>query len=257
MDAATQRIHYYKNGVANGYSDIPNDFTLIYPSLWYVSQYTANFGSTGFTHAPPEGHLSLCTANLPDPTILKSSTVADLVTRVGTGANTSVAGLEFGPDFVNIKDRDNLNSWMLFDTARGATNWISTDTTSVEYVGWLSSLAAFNSDGYDLSTAAGLNGSGSNFLDLCLKAGVDQGFEIVTYAGQNNAQTLAHSLGKTPTFMIFKNLTTDSYWAVYHKALGVTQGLYLNYTGAAFAASSLWNNTEPNSTHFKIGRAHV
>ena len=147
LDAATPRIHYYKNGVANGYSDIPNDFTLIYPSLWYVSQYTANFGSTGFTHAPPEGHLSLCTANLPDPTILKSSTVADLVMRVGTGANTSVAGLEFGPDFVNVKDRDNLNSWMLFDTARGATNWISTDTTSVEYVGWLSSLAAFNSDG--------------------------------------------------------------------------------------------------------------
>ena len=67
------------------------------------------------------------------------------------------------------------------------------------------------------------------------------------------AQTLAHSLGKTPTFMIFKNLTTDSYWAVYHKALGVTQGLYLNYTGAAFAASSLWNDTEPNSTHFTVG----
>lgn len=219
---------------------------------------TFNFGATGFTYTPPSGHLSLCAANLPDPDILRSSTVADIVLREGTGATAGVSSLEFTPDLVNIKDRDTAHQWMLFDSVRGATKYLNTNGTNAEGTN-AETLKSFDSAGYTLGNATWVNQSGDSFLDLCLKAGPESGFEIVTYTGNGVAgRQIAHNLGKAPTFMMVKNLTTGGApmsWVTYHAALGATKAVFVDLTSAAVTGTAYWNDTEPTSTAFTLGNA--
>ena len=211
---------------------------------------TARFGATGFTYAPPDGLLPLCAANLPDPAILRSSTVADIVLREGTGAAANVASLEFQPDFVNIKDRDTTHQWMLFDSVRGAAKYLNTNGTNPEGAD-AETLKSFNAAGYTLGSTTWMNQSGDSFLDLCLKAGVGQGFEIVAYAGTGVARTVAHNLGKAPTFMLVKRLTNGGgNWLVYHTALGDGKYLVLNGAGAVGTGSYV---DQPTSMTFRVG----
>ncbi len=362
---------------------------------------TIQFGATGFTYTPPDSFKSLCTANLPDPTILKSSTVADLVPRVGaavtaatnqllnssntqsqpqyssagvsnltdgtngsyadgwynhpgtasnswaimippvpfamnkytiehynwgggtqnshnvtgwrlSGSNdgvewteldfirgesntndvstyyfenttvysryklndfTSVTGgviigemrgydtnivtkiltpdMEGGPDFVNMKGRDFVDAWGMFDTTQGDNKYLRTSSTGAQNT--LIDGFAFTPTGYELGTYNFTNKGGANFLDLCLAAGVDQGFEIVTWTGESTvAKNIPHNLGKAPTFIIVKNLSDTKNWTIYHAALGATMGMTFT-TAAASLQSNWWNNTEPTATQFTVG----
>lgn len=213
----------------------------------------ANFGATGFIYTPPEGGLPLCSANLPEPAILRSNAVADVVLREGTGAEASVTSLEFRPDFVSIKDRDNSRDWALFDSERGVTKYLSTNAPDAETTD-ANSLTTRASTGYTLGTSSLVNHSGASFLDLCLKAGVEQGFEVLTYAGDGvTGRQITHSLGKAPTFMIVKNVSLGATgWVIYHAALGATKHLVFE-TSAAITAAYTWNDTEPTSTTFTLG----
>lgn len=52
----------------------------------YDGEQTVNFGDTGFAYTPPEGFEPLCTANLPEPTIVNPATGNDVVLYDGTGS---------------------------------------------------------------------------------------------------------------------------------------------------------------------------
>ncbi|MEF2230876.1 MAG: hypothetical protein V3571_08105 [Pseudodesulfovibrio sp.] len=211
---------------------------------------TYDFGASGYT--PTAGYATLCAANLPEPIVLRSSTVADIVLREGTGAEASVTSLEFAPDWLLVKDRDAALNWILGDTKRGATHYLSINTTTVDNTA-AQTFKALNADGYTLGTDVWLNTAGDSFLDLCLKAGADQGFAIVTYTGTGAARTVPHTLGKAPTFMVVKALNSPQNWLVYHVALGAAKRLALNLADAAATSSAPWNNTEPTSTEFTVG----
>ncbi len=233
-------------------------FTTVGPFyLEYTSadggELTANFGATGFDYTPEADFLPLNTTNLPDPTILKSSTVADLVMRVGTGADSDITDLDMAtPDLLLGKSRDSAYVWGLFDTERGDQNALYTNNTQEAFT-YPGTAASFLPNGYRWGSDVSFNRLNDNFLDLCLKAGVDQGFEIVTYTGDGVAgRTVAHSLGKAPTFMTVKRLNnTSGNWYVYHAALGATYKLTL--TTAAASLSTIWDSTEPTSTEFTLG----
>jgi hypothetical protein len=251
MRPETGKWSYKKDGVEQLYdADVSGPFN---PTLT-VGIY--DFGASGYT--PTAGYKTLCAANLPDPTILRSSTVADIVLREGTGATASVSSLEFQPDLVNIKDRDTAHRWMLFDSVRGATKYLSTNGTNADST-IAETLKSFDAAGYTLGNITWVNQSGDSFLDLCLKAGPESGFEIVTYTGNGVAgRQIAHSLGKAPTFMMVKNLTTGGApmsWVTYHAALGATKAVFVDLTAAAAAITTYWNETEPTSTAFTLGNA--
>jgi hypothetical protein len=216
---------------------------------------TMNFGATGFTYTPPSGFLPLSSANLPDPAIMRSSSGADIVLRDGVQPSTSTISLPDmagGPDFIAGKDRDFAYPWIVMDTEQGSgqamffdsTSGASLDTGRYTFTG---------ADGYDVGSNTEVAATGDSFIDLCLKAGVDQGFEIVTYTGTGVARTVAHNLGKAPTFMIVKRIDAAAWWIVYHVALGATKGLVLQRTDPAATSSGLWNNTEPTSSVFTVG----
>ena len=92
-------------------------------------------------------------------------------------------------------------------------------------------------------------------------------FDVVTYEGDSDSliaghfQTVSHGLGSAPGMIIIKGLndiTTPGgskfYWNVYHKELGAGKYVRLDETIAARTDTAAFNDTEPTSTEFTVGR---
>ena len=81
-----------------------------------------NYGQRPFTYTPPTGYKSMCSANLPDPTINFPDEHFDTVLYTGngnaTGSQTNV--LEFQPDWLWSKPRTAAYVHLFYDSVRGA-----------------------------------------------------------------------------------------------------------------------------------------
>jgi hypothetical protein len=79
-------------------------------------------------------------------------------------------------------------------------------------------------------------------------------FDVVTYSGTSSAQSIAHSLGVAPKFMIVKCRNATSSWQVYHHYLGNQAAMFLDQTSTGVRNDNTrWNSTSPTSTHFTVG----
>ena len=165
-----------------------------------------------------------------------------------------------------IKERNNAanggspyNHW-LYDTVRGASSELSTNTTSAaaSYAG----ISSFNSTGFtalntgDLRHTCGPAVAGQLFASWTFRK-QPKFFDVVTYTGNGTSQTINHNLGSKPGFIIVKNASFAANWITYHQSLGATQGVVLNSTAAAATNSGYWNNTEPTSTQFTVGSSSL
>jgi len=102
-------------------------------------------------------------------------------------------------------------------------------------------------------------GGAGNYVAWCWGVSAATGFDIVSYTGNGAAsQTISHSLGAAPQFMIVKQYSgagTNDYF-VYHSASSASpQNDYynLNLVSQAVTSSSAWNNTAPTSANFTVG----
>jgi hypothetical protein len=226
------------------------------PYFGYNSNWTVNFGQRPFTYTPPAGFKSLCTTNLPTPTI--GATVAtaankyfDATLYTGTGATLSVTNAGgFQPDFVWLKSRSAVTNHQLFDAVRGATKVLTTSVLTEAEQTAANTLTSFNSSGFTIGTNTAINTSSSTYVGWQWKAGSSTvtnttgtisaqvcanpttGFSIITYAGNStDFQTVGHGLGITPQMVIVKGRTSTNYWPVWHTSLpSFTYNLYLNTT---------------------------
>ena len=201
----------------------------------------------------------------------------------GTGSELSVtndanAG-DFKPDWIWIKQRNATTNHGMFDSTRGVTKNLKTDTTDAESTE-AQSVKTFNTDGFTLGTSGDYNGSSDTHVAWQWKAnggttttnsaganGADHesvyqandtaGFSIVTYTSDNQSgdTVIKHGLSTAPTFMIHKARNADStIWWVYHKDLGNSGYVHLESTNANQTGSSnVWRNTAPTSSVFKVG----
>ena len=146
QNLATSQTTFANGDICGFASDIPNgtlafykNGTLVYTitginsSFDWMPSFSAygtsagfylNFGQRAFAHTPPTGHQALCSANLPDPTILLPNKHFDTVLYTGdgnaTGSQSNV--LEFQPDWLWTKSRNAAYNHMLYDAVRGAGN---------------------------------------------------------------------------------------------------------------------------------------
>ena len=175
-------------------------------------------------------------------TIDKSSLHFNTLLYTDNGANRTLTGVGFQPDFVWIKTRNHANSHNLFDSVRGANKTIRSNLDNAE-VTTTDTLTAFTSDGFSLGVDAsgyGVNYDNKNEVAWNWKAGTTSGlsggtitpssysfnatagFSIIKYTGNgSSSQTVPHGLGKAPKMILFKDTTNAStYWGVYHKEIG-------------------------------------
>jgi hypothetical protein len=155
LDMTGYTLTFYKNGVSQGtaFSSTQISPYILVPMFYgYPSgnSTSVNFGQYAFTYAPPSGYKSLCTTNLPTPTIQQGNLLMDATLYTGNDtAGTSITNAAgFKPDLVWSKVRSGAGDHGLWDSVRGASNRLVSNSTSAE--GSVSGVTAFNSNGFTL-----------------------------------------------------------------------------------------------------------
>jgi hypothetical protein len=191
-------------------------------------------------------------------TINKPSEYFNTKLYAGTGATQSITGVNFQPDLVWIKNRQDTYNNHLFDVIRGVEKEIRTDDTTAEST-MSGSLTSFDSDGFTLGSIGNTNFNGNNHVAwnwLANGAGVSNtdgnitstvsvnttsGFSIVTYTGNSSSSaTVGHGLGVAPDMILNKCRTganAGQRFFIYHKGLSANNMISFNTNGQAGTGS--------------------
>jgi len=242
-------------------------------SVYYGDAWASTWGQRPFSYTPPTGFVRLNTYNLPDSTIKKGNTVMDATTYTGTGASLSVTNTSaFKPDLVWVKGRSGATDHALYDSVRGTTKQLESNTTDAETTE-ATGLTAFGTGGFTVGALAQMNTSAATYVGWQWQAGqgttssntsgsitstvsvnATAGFSVVTYTGTGANATVGHGLGVAPKMVIVKARNDSGRnWATWHTSIPNTQYLNLNTTAAAATDATFWNSTSPTSTVFSIG----
>ena len=289
VDNNLGNITFYKNGVSQGvaFTGIGNvDYRAIVMNGNGVAGtmgYFVNFGQDSsfagnkvaqgntdskgygdFYYAPPSGYLSLCTANLPEPTVVPSEHFG-IGTYNGTGAlQTIVTGVD--TDFAWFKCRNTAINNVLYDVIRGTAR-LESNNTNVE--GTRDGFNSFASNGVVVDDDGGGGGvnfpSGRTYVTWNWKAGgtavsntdgtitsqvsanVDAGFSIVAYTPTASNETVGHGLNSQIELYIVKKRDSSADWTVQTNVIdNIWKYGYLNQT-------SVFNNgATPNANSTTI-----
>jgi hypothetical protein len=196
-----------------------------------------------------------------------------------TGDGTSgqaITGVGHSPDFVWIKKRSASGSHQLFDTIRGATNRLNSNSNNAE-ASFANTLQSFDADGFTVGGDGDTGGSGLTYVSWNWLAGTavsgattgsgtaktytgsvntEAGFSIIKYVGNGTSgHTIPHNLTATPTMIIVKRLDSTGGWRVQHKDVAATHYLALDTTAAEANLDTIFNDTAFDSTVFTVGNA--
>lgn len=175
----------------------------------------------------------------------------------GTGAaqtitnNINVSG---SGGLVWVKSTSNSLAHSLYDTARGTSSLLYTNSTSAADT-QTQGVTAFNNTGYSLGTYSISNGNGNKYTSWTFRK-QPKFFDIVTWTGDGVAdRAISHNLGSTPGCIIVKSSTRISIWRVWHRSFSntLTDYLGLDRVTGVQSQAGLWGTVAPNSTSFHVG----
>ena len=198
-------------------------------------------------------------------TINKSSDYFDTKLYTGNASTNAITGVGFQPDMTWLKQRNGTPDHYLYDAIRGVLNYITPNLTTQQQAN-VTSLTAFNSDGFTLGSNAATNANSGDFASWNWKANgqgssntdgtintaytsanTTSGFSISTYTGTGANATIGHGLGVAPQVVIYKRTNTTGNWFMYNKNIGNTKYLNLDATSAV-QTYNVFQNTDPSST---------
>jgi hypothetical protein len=172
----------------------------------------------------------------------------------GNGSTVSVNnGIDLSTKggLVWFKDRISLFDHRLFDTARGATQSLSTDLTTAQTTG--AGTITFSTNGFTTPNNEATSSRLSETYVAWTFRKQANFFDIVTYTGTGANRTVAHNLGSVPGCIMVKRTDAAADWQVYHRSLANTEYLVLNSTAASATGTTRWNSTTPTATEFSLG----
>ena len=121
-----------------------------------------NFGQRAFSYTVPTGYKSLCSANLPDPTILLPDKHFNTLLYTGNGSNGhAITGLEFQPDWLWLKKRNSTGHHGIYDAIRSVNKRLLADETGAEAD---VELASFDSGGFTFGSNTYYNNNTDTYV---------------------------------------------------------------------------------------------
>ena len=140
---------------------------------------TDGSGQGDFYYAPPTGFKALCSANLPDPTILLPNKHFGTLLYTGNGSTKSVTdttAVNFTPDWSWFKARSASISGLMYDAVRGNSKYLQVNSTSAEGTD-ATSQTAFISGGFSLGSdgTTGVNQNTTTYVAWNWNAGDTDG----------------------------------------------------------------------------------
>jgi hypothetical protein len=287
LDLDNSQVSFYVNGTQVGSttsftkpSATSQYFvTFSQSATWNRPGLSLNFGQRPFSYTPPTGFNALNTYNLPAPSIANGAqymaattyTANGGVQTINNGTNNTI-GTTFQPDLVWTKPRSNVGGNIINDSVRGASLYLTTNTTNAELTD-ANYLTSFNSNGFSLGSTNFTNGytmvgwqwkaggtgvtNTSGTITSTVSANPTAGFSIVTYTGTGSGSpTIGHGLGVAPSMIIVKSRSNAVNWGVGHVSAGWANAGLLNGTNA-FGGSTYFASTAPTSTVFSVQDATV
>lgn len=190
--------------------------------------------------------------------VVNIESVFSAYTYTGTGATQTITtGIDLSTKggAVWCKDRNTVKSHGIFDTARTATKYISSDAVTASTT-QADTLTAFGTTGFTLGADATAGVCNTNTQTYVAWSFAKQAkfFDIVTYTGNGANRTISHNLGDVPGMIMIKDLTSANAWKVYHRSL--TSNAYylvLNTTAAEVSDATVWNSTTATASVFSLG----
>ena len=126
-----------------------------------------------------------------------------------------------------MKSRTDIASHALYDTVRGATKELESQSSNAQTTR-STGLTAFNSNGFSIGSRATINSISQGYASWTFRK-QPKFFDVVTYTGDNaTSRNITHNLGSTPGCIIVKNVSLEGEWVVYHRSTGTGKKSYLN-----------------------------
>tara|TARA_R110002050_G_scaffold18677_2_gene54330 strand:+ start:630 stop:1619 length:990 start_codon:yes stop_codon:yes gene_type:complete len=183
----------------------------------------------------------------------------NIVLWTGNGSNRDITGVGFEPNFTWIKQRNGTFSHVLGNSISGDNKFLVSSSEDAEGTD-SDKFRTFVSDGFQVGTHNGVNGTSNTYVGWSWKETATAGFDIVGYTGNGSARTISHSLSAVPSMMIVKSRSSAGKpWGVYHHkntSAPATDFLSLNNTNATADSSAFWNDTAPTSSVFSVGTSN-
>ena len=227
-----------------------------------------DFYSNGFQLGPTtdaslnvSGNRYIYMAFAADPDT-ESPTLADsfgIKTYTGDYASTNAqTGLGFSPNLVWIKNRPQADSYRIFDTIRGATNYLASDGTGAEATN-ANTLKSFDSDGFTVGSDGTVNATVA-YVAWCWKANDDEptifgGPAIAAYKFEDNANDVTGNFNGTANSITYATGNFNKA-AVFNGSSSYVNLSNLGISGAAKVSVSAWINVDSlssNQTIFQFG----
>ena len=190
----------------------------------------------------------------------------------GDGGTNAITGVGFQPDWVWIKKRNGTTNHSLFDSSRGTSKYMSSNTSGDEGTD-SATMNTFGSDGFTVGSDGKVNASSDTYVAWNWRANggttatnstgsvnvtqeVDPsgGFSISSYSGAGGTGNIGHGLSSAATFVMIKQTNGTNNWCVYAKGAQDSGALfaYLD-TNSVFQSATIFGNTEPSSTLVYLG----
>lgn len=230
---------------------IISNFRFVNGTALYTSNFTV---PTAELTAVTNTALLTCQGDSP---LTDNSTNANTVNAEGgalaSGAGPFTAATAGEGGLVWTKGRSAADGNRLFDTERGATKTLITNSSLAEAT-LSDGLTDFNSSGFSISTSTAMNTSSSLYTSWTFRQ-QSRFFAVQTYTGTGpgsgvNEQQVSHNLGVKPGLIIIKRTSDTGDWWVFTDVIdGSNDYAYLNQTGA-FNNSG---NNVPTDSVFNVG----
>ena len=153
-----------------------------------------------------------------------------------SGSSTLPFEASFAPDLAFIKHLTSASSWFWSDP-RG-DKAVNSNYANAE---------AQNS-AYGVQFRGAFSQSWTGYIGYMLKRAPGF-FDVVAYTGTGLLSSIDHSLGVVPEIIFVKRRSANDSWAVYHKALGSSNELWLDQDYASMS-NALFGGIDPVATAF-------